>query len=435
MIHPEVLEAANPIVGMHYLLTHGEVGFAVLGGVFLAVTGAEALYADMGHMGAKPIRMAWYGLVLPSLILNYAGQTGIFISESATDDNIFFQLCPPSLHLPLVALATVATIIASQSIITGAYSMTRQAINLGWCPRLPIIQTSIQDHGQIYIGAVNWALMAVTVSLTVVFGSSDRLAAAYGIAVSLTMLLTTILLFIAMREIWKWKIINCLAIAGSFFVIDFTFFCSNLLKLFDGGWVPLVLACAIYTLMVVWRKGSIAMAKAMQCLTIPVSEFQTKLDNSSIPRVPGTAIFLSKSSAKVPPVIIWHVTHSKALHKHVIALSIVMTHKPWIEKKERLTVERLGLNFWRIVAHYGFMEKPNIPELLREAKLIESELHIDDVVYYIGHETIRHSPDGLGLPLWQEKTYALLHRNAAQVHDYLNLPQDSVVEIGRLIEI
>jgi len=433
--HPEVLLALNPWYGIDFLLTHGKVGFLVLGGVFLAVTGAEALYADMGHIGARPIRLAWYGLVLPSLMLNYAGQTALLVSGGPIEVNIFYQLCPPALLVPMILLATLATIIASQAIITGAFSMTRQAIQLGWCPRLEITQTSAEGYGQIYIGVVNWLLMIVTVGLAVLFGSSDRLAAAYGIAVSLTMLLTTSLLFVTMREVWKWSLAASLAVAGTFCVIDVTFFSANLTKFLDGGWVPLALAIAIYTVMRIWRCGSVALAKHMQVLTEPVDHFLTRIQTSGVPRVPGTAVFLSKSREQTPPLIIWHVAHNRALHRHIVVLSIVITQFPWVQEEKRLTIEQIAPDFWRLIGTYGFMEKPDIPQLLQQARTLGCDLDLSDVTYYVGYETILHCPDGTGLPLWQEKIYALLQRNSAQIHEYLHLPRESVVEIGRQVEV
>ena len=433
--HPAVLVALNPQYGIHYLLNAGATGFMVLGGVFLAVTGAEALYADMGHVGAKSIRLAWYGLVLPALLLNYAGQTALILGNDTISDNIFYRLCPPAFLLPLIGLATVATIIASQAIITGAFSMTRQAIQLGWCPPLKIIHTSAKGYGQIYVGTVNWLLMAVTIGLTVAFGSSDNLAAAYGIAVSLTMLLTTVLMFVAMREIWRWNILVSSVVAGLFFCIDATFFSANLVKVFDGGWVPLVLAVIIYTCMQAWRGGSVAVAKAMLSLTTPIDSFIARLTASSIPRVPGTAIFLSKTNEKTPPIIIWHVDHNKALHEHVVALSIVIESIPFIEDDKRIIVKLVAPNLWRIVAHFGFMEKPDIPKLLYQAQPLGCTLDLCDVTYYVGHETILHCTTGTGMPLWKEKLYAFMRSNSGQLTEHFYLPYDRVVEIGHRIVI
>src|SRR5579872_6683991 len=318
--HPQVFAALNPLYGLHYLVSHGMTGFLVLGAVFLCVTGAEALYADMGHFGSRPIKLAWFAAVFPSLILNYAGQAALVLEGAPTDGNIFFRLCPQPLLLPLIVLATVATIIASQSIITGAFSMTRQAIQLGWLPRLYVKQTSSEGYGQIYVGVVNWLLMIVTVGLTIVFGKSDNLAAAYGIAVSATMLMTSALLFIAMREIWGWSVIAAGAVAAFFLVIDSAFFLANLTKIADGGYVPLLLALAIYSVMWIWHRGAAAVSLRMHEQLIPVDEFMARVKAAGVPRVPGTAVFLTRAERDTPPVMQWHVKHNRALHEHLFVL-------------------------------------------------------------------------------------------------------------------
>src|SRR6201991_5131745 len=294
--HPAVFAALNPVYGLSYLFSHGATGFLVLGAVFLCVTGAEALYADMGHFGRGPIKLAWFGIVFPSLILNYTGQAALVLEGSPTDGNIFFRLCPDVLLLPLIVLATVATIIASQSIITGAFSMTRQAIQLGWLPRLRIKQTSSEGYGQIYVGTVNWLLMVVTVGLTIGFGKSDNLAAAYGIAVSLTMLMTSALLFIAMREIWGWSPLAAGSVAGCFLVVDSAFFLANLTKIAEGGYVPLLLAIGVYGVMWIWHRGAVETWKRMHEELIPVPEFLARLARNKVPRVPGTAVFLTRTA-------------------------------------------------------------------------------------------------------------------------------------------
>jgi KUP system potassium uptake protein len=433
--YPHVLVALNPWYGIHYLLINGRTGFFVLGGVFLVVTGAEALYADMGHLGAKPIRLAWYGLVLPALFLNYTGQTATLVADNTIDGNVFYNLCPPSLLIPLIALATLATIIASQSIITGAFSMTRQAIRLGWCPRLPITQTSADGYGQIYIGTINWLLMLVTIGLTIGFGSSDHLAAAYGIAVSLTMLLTTTLMFTAMREIWRWNLALSLIVAGSFFCIDVVFFSANFVKILEGAWIPLFLAVLIYILMITWRRGFIAVSKKMRHLSIPINQFINRLVQLNIPRVPGTAVFLSKMTELTPAVLVWHVALNKSLHTQVVALTDVTDQVPWVNSSDRTSVELLGPNFWRVIVRYGFMEKPDIPSALQQAQLLAPDLALSDVTYYVGRATILHASEGQRIPLWQEKIYAFMLRNAAHIAEYLGLPRKAVVELGRQIEI
>ena len=296
-------------------MSNGYASFLVLGGVFLCVTGAEALYADMGHFGPRPIRLAWSGVVFPSLILNYAGQSAIVLEGASTADNIFYRLCPEPLLIPFVVLATLATIIASQSIITGAFSMTRQAIQLGWLPRLQITQTSEKGYGQIYVGVINWLLMIVTVGLTLFFGKSDNLAAAYGIAVSATMLMTSALLFIAMREVWGWGLVVSGAIAGAFLCVDASFFLANLVKVADGGYVPLLLASIVYGVMLIWHRGSTAVAQVLNERVIPVNEFMNSIELREIPRVPGTAVFLTRTLSDTPPVVVWHVKHNRVLHE------------------------------------------------------------------------------------------------------------------------
>src|SRR5580658_3732909 len=433
--HPGVLVAVNPLYGLRFLFTGGYAGFLVLGGVFLCVTGAEALYADMGQLGARPIRFAWYGLVLPSLLLNYAGQTALVMTGAPIGDNIFYRLCPTTLLLPLILLATLATIIASQSIITGAFSMTRQAIQLGWCPRLRITQTSSEGFGQIYVATVNWLLMIVTVGLTIGFGSSDRLAAAYGIAVSLTMLLTTVLLLVAMREVWHWNWAPSLAVAGLFFCIDATFFAANATKVVEGGWVPLALAVLVYVVLTTWHRGTQAVAETLRAMTEPADQFIARITAAGVPRVAGTAVFLTRTTRDAPPVMLWHVRKNRALHRHLLALTVATDSVPWVDAATRVTVERIAPDFFRATARYGFMERPDVPALLRQAKQLGCAVDLSDVTFYVGHETVLRRGDHKGLPGWQEHLFAFLQRNAAQVSDFLNLPSDATVEIGRQVEI
>jgi KUP system potassium uptake protein len=433
--HPAVLFAIDPRAGLAYLRTGGMTGFLVLGGVFLCVTGAEALYADMGHFGARPIRLAWSALVFPSLVLNYAGQAALVLEGAPTANNIFYRLCPPGMLVPLVLLATIATIIASQSIITGAFSMTRQAIQLGWMPRLHIVQTSEQGYGQIYVGAVNWLLMFVTLGLTIGFGKSDNLAAAYGIAVSATMLMTTALLFIAMREIWRWTLPAAAAIAGAFFIVDAAFLAANLAKIADGGYVPLLLAAAVYGVMWVWHVGVQAVSARLQESVVPIATFTALIAEGKIPRVPGTAVFLTRTEHDVPPLMVWHLKHNRALHERLFVLTVLIEAVPWIDNDVRLNVEEIAPDFWRAAAHYGFMERPDIPALLETAHAGGCGVDLSDVTYYIGHETIVPSDGDKGLPRWLEVLFAAMQRNSGHVSDYFKLPRDAVVEIGREVAI
>jgi KUP system potassium uptake protein len=433
--HPGILWALNPYYGLDFLAHSGGTGFLILGGVFLCVTGAEALYADMGHFGAKPIKFAWSTLVFPSLVLNYAGQGAIVLAGAPTEGNIFYRLCPPSLMLPMVVLSTIATIIASQSIITGAFSMTRQAIQLGWMPRLKIVQTSDEGYGQIYVGAVNWILMLVTIGLALFFRKSDNLAGAYGIAVSATMLMTTALLFIAMREIWNWSFTACGLIAGLFFVVDTAFFTSNMTKLFDGGYVPLLLAFLVYAVMFIWHRGITAVTERLNENPVEIKDFVASLEQKKIARVPGTAVFLTRVKEATPPVMLWYVKHSNALQQHVIAVTLETASVPWIAKEQRLTVVEVAPDFWQVKATFGFMERPELPVLMTQ--IAGQGCHFDPsaLSYFVGWEKIVPREDGRGLPRPIEALFGWMLRNCTRITDYLHIPSNQLIDLGRQISI
>jgi KUP system potassium uptake protein len=433
--HPTVFVALDPLYGVSYLMNGGATGFLVLGGVFLCVTGAEALYADMGHFGTGPIRLAWNYVVLPSLILNYAGQAAIVIDGAPTEGNTFYDLCPAPLLTPLIVLATVATVIASQAIITGAFSMTRQAMQLGWLPRLRVKQTSAEGYGQIYVGTVNWLLMLVTLALTIGFGKSDNLAAAYGIAVSLTMLMTSVLLFIAMREIWGWPLVGAGAVAACFLIVDGGFFIANMAKVLDGGYVPLLLAAAVYGLMWIWHRGVAAVHASVEAEQIPLAEFVKQFEAGALARVPGSAVFLTRAKRETPPVMAWHVKQNRSMHEHVLALTLTVVSSPRMDNTKRVTLTQEAENFWRAEVSMGFMEDPNMELILTQCRAKHAHINLDDVTYYVGHETIIPREDGKGLPRWQTALFAAMGRNAARISDSLRLPHDHVVEIGREIEI
>jgi KUP system potassium uptake protein len=335
----------------------------------------------------------------------------------------------------MIVLATIATVIASQSIITGAFSMTRQAIQLGWLPRMAITQTSAEGYGQIYVGAVNWILMIVTLGLTIGFGKSDNLAAAYGIAVSATMLMTSVLLFIAMREVWGWPIAGAGAVAGLFLIVDGAFLAANLAKVMQGGWVPLLLASIVYGVMWIWHRGATAVRDQVIAQQTPLSAMITELHSGKIARVPGSAVFFTRAMDQTPPVMDWHVRKNRALHESVLALTLTVLSIPWTDPDERLTVQHVDDKFWRAEARRGFMEHPDIPEILKECKATGVGIDLDDVTFYVGAETIVPREDGKGIPRWQEALFAALGRNAERISDYLDLPCDQVVEIGREIEI
>jgi KUP system potassium uptake protein len=433
--NPVVFAAFNPLLGLRYLFSGGFASFLVLGAVFLCVTGAEALYADMGHFGRMPIQLAWLAAVFPCLVLNYAGQTALVLNGTPATVNIFYALCPQWLLVPYVILATAATIIASQSIITGAFSMTRQAIQLGWLPRLRISQTSALGYGQIYVPAVNWLMMAVTIGLTLIFRKSDNLAAAYGIAVSATMLMTSVLLFIAMREYLRWGIIVSAFVSGCFIVVDSAFFLANSVKIAEGGYVPLALAALVYGVMWIWHTGRSAVVETVTSRYVPIAEFMGTCEKKAVPRVPGTAVFLTRSRRGVPPVMSWHVKHNRALHEKIMIVNVSVEPVPWVAPSDRLRFFQEAPGVWRATGNFGFMERPDIPAILEEARSRGCPISLSDVTYYVGRETVVPREDGSGLPAWIEGAFAAMDRNAATVTDFFRLPPDQVVEIGRQVAI
>ncbi|TDX64250.1 KUP system potassium uptake protein [Methylosinus sp. sav-2] len=430
--HPSVLSAVDPRVGLHYLFTHGFEGFLLLGAVFLCATGAEALYADMGHFGRRPIRLAWYGLVLPSLVLVYAGQTALLVEGSVTE-NPFFDLCPAPLQLPLVALATLATVIASQAIVTGAFSMARQAIQLGLSPRLAITQTSAQSYGQIYVGFVNWTLMALTLVLTITFRSSENLAAAFGIAVSLTMLLTTALMFIAMRSIWRWSLPLSIAVGGMFLVVDVSFVAANLIKFFEGGWIPLVVAAILFFLMSCWSEGFEAMRKALERDTFPIADFVAKFHGK--PRVDGVAVYLTSRTDVVPVALLHNLKHNKVLHQHIVLLHVATANTPRVDRARRVETVSLDDHFYAMELNYGFMEQPNIPcALMLDTISSPLTFNMMNTSFFVGRLTV--TP--LGRSRWRRlriHIFQFMHRNALPATEFFQIPSGRVVELGGQVEV
>jgi len=431
--HPGVLLALDPRYGFGYLFSHGFTGFLVLGAVFLCATGAEALYADMGHFGPGPIRFAWYGLVLPMLLLNYAGQAAAVVEGAVeADANPFFVLCPALLQVPLVFLATLATIIASQSIISGAFSMTRQAIQLGLSPRLHITQTSREGYGQIYVGFVNWVLMAVTLGLTVAFRSSDNLAAAFGIAVSLTMLLTSILMFLAMREIWRWSLPVSLLVAGLFVVVDLSFVSANLMKVFQGGFVPLVIAAVIFFLMWTWRSGRELMLQKLERDTMPLAGFIVQIHDK--PRVSGTAVYLTSRTDVVPVPLLHNLKHNKVIHQRIVLLHVVTKNAPYVTTDERIQITHLADNFHSMVVRYGFMEQPDIPQALDSCSSQQMHFNLMDTSFFVGRLTIVSTAASRWTRI-RSKLFEAMHRNALAATEFFRIPPDRVIELGGQIEI
>ena len=362
--HPQVIAAVDPRYAVRFLMASGHSGFLVLGGVFLCITGGEALYADMGHFGKGPIRRSWYAVVLPSLLLSYAGQTAFLLDQGVVSGNPFFQIAPTWSVYPLVALATIATIIASQAIITGSFSMTRQAMQLGWLPGVAIRQTSDRVYGQIYIPAVNWLLMTATIATTIAFGASDRLAGAYGTAVSTTMLLTTFLLYRAMRDLWKWPRAAALAVIGVFVIVDTSFFTANLLKIAEGGWLPLTFAAILFVIMITWRAGVEAIRATLVQAPQSAEKFLADLHNGAIPRVAGTTVFLTRSAQKVSRLIMDHAHFVGVLPENAIALSVVFENTPRITGPACTVVDNVGQGLWHLVARFGFLEIPDLRQAL-----------------------------------------------------------------------
>jgi KUP system potassium uptake protein len=434
--NPHVLLAANPVHAVEFLAHSHGVGFLVLGGVFLCITGAEALYADMGHLGRGPIRLSWYCIVLPALLLSYAGQTALLIERQTVSGNPFFQLAPPWAVYPLVVLATLATVIASQAIITGSFSMTRQAMQRGWLPGVNIRQTSDEAYGQIYVPAVNWMMMTATVAIAVAFGSSDRLAGAYGTAVATTMLLTTCLLYAAMRRVWRWPAALSLGVAGVFLILDLAFFYANLLKIAEGGWLPLTLGAGIFFIMSTWRSGVDCVRESLEQPDQVAERFLSELAAGKIPRVPGTAIFLTKFSAqKIAPLVIHHVQHMGSLHERVVMLTVEFEEIPRVSDEQRCHAEHIAEGIWHATLRFGFLEIPDLRRALANLKHLDPLIDIENGVYFAARDLIVRSRGHAALSHWRLPLFAFLYRNAVKVVDRFNLPSRNVVEIARKIEV
>jgi KUP system potassium uptake protein len=433
--NPAVLAALDPRHAVGYMAHAGNSGFLVLGGVFLCITGGEALYADMGHFGKGPIRLSWYAVVLPALLMSYAGQTAFMMQKSSVSGNPFFQIAPTWSIYPLVVLATVATIIASQAIITGSFSMTRQAMQLGWLPGVNIRQTSDRVYGQIYVPVVNWLLMAATVSITIAFGSSDRLAGAYGTAVSTTMLLTTCLLYKAMRDVWHWPAAIVSAIGALFLVVDGSFFLANLLKIAEGGWLPLTLAAILFVVMITWRTGADAVRAALTQAPEVGERFLSDLKHGLIPRVQGTTVFLTRSTQRVSRLIVDHAHFVGVLPKNAIALAVVFENTPRISGPACTVVEHLGEGVWHLVARFGFFEIPDLRRVLSRVQGLDFTIDLAATRFVGSRDLVVQKPHRGALQRWRVALFAFLYRNSAKFVDRFNLPPENAVEIARQIEI
>jgi KUP system potassium uptake protein len=433
--HPGVVAAVDPRYAIRFMAASGRAGFLVLGGVFLCITGGEALYADMGHFGKGPIRRSWYVVVLPALLLSYAGQTAFLIDKGTVAGNPFFQIAPAWSVYPLVVLATIATIIASQAIITGSFSMTRQAMQLGWLPGVAIRQTSDRVYGQIYIPAVNWLLMVATIATTIAFGASDRLAGAYGTAVSTTMLLTTFLLYRAMRDLWKWPMTVAAPVAMVFIVVDTSFFTANLLKIAQGGWLPLTFAAILFVIMVTWRRGIEAIRNTLVQSPQSAEKFLSDLKGGAIPRVDGTTVFLTRSSQKVSRLIMDHAHFVGVLPRNAIALSVVFEATPRIAGPTCAVVDNVGEGLWHLVARFGFLEIPDLRQALLNTRGLPAEIDFDKAMFVGTRDLVVSRHEDASLRGWRMALFAFLYRNSVKIVDRFNLEPSNAIEIARQIEI
>lgn len=432
---PEVLRAIDPAYAITFLFSGGLGRLAILGAIFLAITGGEALYADMGHIGRNPIRAVWYALVLPALVLSYAGQTALFLDDPSIGPNPFFKLAPSWAVLPLVVLSTIATIIASQAIITGSFSLTRQAMQLGWFPGVHIRQTSSEAYGQIYVPFVNWSMMLLTVAIAIGFGSSDRLAGAYGTAVATTMLLTTLLLFAVMRRRWRWSLATAAAVAGCFLIVDAGFFGANLLKIREGGWVPLLLSTGLFIIMTTWHFGAAAVHRRISRTSAQPAAFFQRLRSAAIPRVPGTAIFLTRLGRGIPPLIVAHVEQIGALHETLIALTVQFEEVPRLRPEHRVQIEKLANGFWHVRVHYGFVEIPDLPSALRAVKAAGCPLEVERAVYFSERDEVVRKRGHAAIARWRVPLFAFMFRNSVHAADRFNIPNEQLVEISRRVEV
>jgi KUP system potassium uptake protein len=432
---PSVLFALNPIHAVRFFINNGMQGFLVLGAVFLVTTGGEALYADLGHFGEKPIQLDWFSIVGISLVLHYFGQGALLIRQPSAAHNPFYLLAPKWALYPLVILATMATVIASQAIISGVFSLTRQAIQLGYLPRMAIVHTSRAEIGQVYIPSVNWILMFATIALVIGFRSSTNLAGAYGLAVSMTMIITTVLAYVVARDLLGWSVLTATAVTAAFLFCDLAFLGANLVKIADGGWFPLLVATIVFIIMTTWRKGRQILNVRLQEGALSPEDFVTSLSKHPPVRVPGTAVFMHRSGGVIPPALLHSLKHYKALHKQVMLLTVVTEEVSHLRDDERLHAEDLGEGIYRIACRYGYMEEADIPALL---KRVARELHVKippmDTTYFLGRETLIVTSRPSGMAMWREKIFASMMRNAESAARFFRLPPNRVVELGAQIE-
>ncbi len=432
--NPHVLLALNPVYALNFCLAYGWVAFVALGAVVLVVTGGEALYADLGHFGKKPIRIAWYGVVMPALVINYFGQGAMLLDDPAAIKNPFFLLAPDWAEIPLFLLATCAAVVASQALITAAFSVTKQAIQLGILPRMRVLHTSVRDTGQIYVPFVNWSLFGFVVLAVVLFGSASKLAGAYGVAVTIDMTITTVMTFFVIRFGWKLPLLLCLAATGFFFVIDLTFLASNLLKIAAGGWFPLLIGIAMFTVMLTWKQGRRLLSAKLREDAIDLKSFLEAVFISPPLRVSGTAVFLAAEQGVTPNALLHNLKHNKVLHEQNLFVSVRHHEVPWIGPDRRIQVEALGHDCWQVSLNFGFKDEPDVPEalgLLAKQGVLLEEM---ETSYFLSRDIVIPTI-GSGMALWREKLFAGMHRNAAAAADFLHLPTNRIVELGSKVEL
>ncbi len=431
---PEILQALNPLYAWHFLCERGWLAFAVLGAIVLALTGAEALYADMGHFGRKPIQLAWMSIALPALALNYLGQGALLLVDPSAISNPFYNLFPTALIWPAVIIASMAAIIASQAVISGAYSVTRQAIQLGFLPRMSVLHTSANESGQIYLPAVNWVLLAGVVAAVVLFGTSSALATAYGIAVTLTMMITTLLTFFVVRYRWNFPAPVTFVATGFFLIIDLALIAGCMIKFFDGGWFPLALGGILFLLMATWRRGRDIVLASIRKEGVDLQAFITTLNPADIQRAARVAVYPVADPATVPQALLHNLKHNQVLHERNIIITVRFADVPWVDDSERVEVENLGNSFWRVVLHFGFMDVPDVPKALKLCEAFGLAIPLFQTSYFLSRETIVATP-GSGMALWREHLFATMSRNAGGVVEFFQLPDNAVVELGTRVQI
>jgi KUP system potassium uptake protein len=432
--YPPVLQAINPVWAVEFILEHRFIAFITLGAVVLTVTGGEALYADMGHFGRKPIRMAWFFMVFPALLLNYCGQGALLLTDPSAIENPFFRLAPEWGLIGLVILSTLATVIASQAVISGVFSIARQAVQLGYLPRFDIQHTSSKEIGQIYIPAINWALLAAIILLVLTFKSSSNLASAYGIAVTLTMICDTILAVIVARKLWRWHPFLATAIAVPFLIIDLSFFGATSMKVLQGGWFPLLIGFIVFTVMSTWKRGRELLFERLANETMPLGLFVNSIGGGSVQTVPGTAVFMTGSHKYVPHAMLHNMKHNKVLHERNVLLTLVTRDIPFVEEAERLVVSEVAHNFYLITGYYGFKEQPDVPALLAECRSQNLAFDMMDTSFFLSRERIIATP-APGMAMWREKLFVAMSRNAAAATDFFQIPTNRVVELGTQVEL